>query len=262
MKKLIISIAVLYAIGILWTVYNMAYATDTTITRTYYLDHDNWLNNPGLGPAVNYGNADTLRLGRGPLGAARILLQMSDNDRTNLNDSLDNLTVTEILYCTLFVDRDEYAGVDSDDSIRVNPTLVSHDEAESDWDDASSGVSWTTAGCGGVGTDYDNTYEWAISPSDSNEVDGNGNFYLEIKDFIDSVRVGAVGSIIGFRVMQDNEGSKAEWQTFHSTEVSGTTWDPYIKVSYSYTLPEAGYSVNWHEYYDFNDADLDWNAGP
>lgn len=246
-----------YWLAFFMVLFTVTAGTDTTITRKYYLNNDNWILAPGLGDPVNYGQADTLLVGEQTISEGIALMSPDITDLDNLNDSLDNLDITEVVCCTLYILGANAYNFDGDEDLYLYPLLIPFDEDESDWDSAESGVAWNTAGCKGSGTDYDNTYEVTVSIGDSI---GTGTYKFVITSYMSAVAAQTVGRWEGYRLSTDL--SKTERIVYSSSEQAGTIFDPYVEIKYTYTLPEAGWSIDWHSPPDWNDANIDWNSGP
>ena len=255
--------------------------TDTSITRTYYFNNDNWWFQVLMGDGDNYGSDDTLKIGGLFINPAYFLIEMDSLELVGLNDTLDNL-VDSVETDTIYLYTKTYVGAPSADVI-VRPMLKSHNEGESNWTYSYTSNAWSTVGGRGAGTDYDNSMSWTY---DLDDTTASGDLDISIDGHGDSVITGDVSFMWGYIVELDGSPLN-KTVTFRSSEYPGTAQDPRrsIKMWYEsesgledpsvgvtndttnyapyvvlyYHTDDAGWSTDWNSDLDWHDANMDWN---
>jgi hypothetical protein len=197
---------------------------DTSFTRKYYFDNDNWWPDPSLGDGVNYGSGDTVKMGLVGASASYLLLEMDSTELVGLNDTLDNYA-DSVSTDTLYAVVSQMTGITTQD-VMVRPMLLSHNDDESDWEDRTSSLTWNTEGGRGAGTDYDNSMSWTYDLDDTTSA---GNLDISIDGHGDSVITGDVTYMWGYMLEVVSPGANDNI-TLRSSDEPGTASDPYRQL--------------------------------
>jgi hypothetical protein len=215
--------------------YGAAGATDTTITRTYYLE-DSYMNS--IDATTIYSTVDTLSVGAmltdsGTCKYRTIMgFYVGGAAYTAFNDSMDN--VSSVVACTLFVKGKSYGSSSSStDTFYTDAIIKNWVLSEVTWNRRRADSNWTTAGCGSDGNDYSSIWRVKRAPPDTIA----GKWYrIPLTAIMDSVVTGNLVNFIGVRLALKTE-TKGHGVNFYSGNATGTTNDPYMTITYVYSPP-------------------------
>jgi len=163
-------------------------------------------------PNTNYGDHDTIDVYNGSY-IDRTLIEF---DLSSIPSNADVTSATMDLYCY---------NVTDEGTVYVYRVLVDWIESQVTWNKRKSGVSWTTAGCDGVGNDREGT------TIGSEFVDSTGwnSFDLDA----DKVEEWINGSFANNGIVL----TTANYLLFWSSDYGGSSTDP--KITITYTIPSA-----------------------
>lgn len=254
---------------------------DTSITRKYYFNNDNYIVDTLFSVPVKYGGADTIKFGGINTMKAYGIFEMDSLELVGLNDTLDNIA-DSVSTDTFYAAVKSFAGITTDD-IYLGPLLVSHNEAESHWRNADTTHPWNTVGANGSGTDFDAGFTWTYHMADTLT---NGNFDISIDGHADSVITGDVTFMWGYKI-EINGSPRNETVTLRSSEEPGTASDPYRQMKLWWNIetglenPSTGvtadttnyapfvvlyyhtddglWTTDWNTTLNWHDAGMDWN---
>jgi hypothetical protein len=209
----------------------MVGATDTTITRTYYLE-DSYMNS--IDATTNYSNVDTLAVGAmlvDDIYKYRTIMGFYVGGAT-FNDSMDN--ASSVVACTLFVKGKSYGlSASSTDTFYTDVLIKDWVLSQVTWTRRRTDTNWTSAGCGSDGNDYSSA--WRIKKAIPDTIAGKW-YRIPLTAIMDSVVTGNLANFIGVRLALKTE-TKGHMINFYSVNATGTTNDPYMTITYVYASP-------------------------
>jgi len=213
----------------------MAVATDTTITRTYYLN-DSYINSGEA--TTNYDMVDTLLVGAYlpdmTIEKYRTIMGFYTGgaNYTGFNDSMDY--ASSVVACTLFIKAKSYgSSTSSTDTFYTDVVIKDWLSGQVTWTQRRTDTDWTTAGCGSDGNDYSSIWRVKRAPPDTIA----GKWYrIPLTVIMDSVVTGNLAKFMAVRIALKTE-TKGHSINFYSMNYTGTANDPYMTITYVYSPP-------------------------
>lgn len=176
----------------------------------------------GFLAGTNFGSAVTLRANDPGTETRRSVIKFS------LADIPSNATIQSATF-GLFSETDS-GGIDFDLYRLVRDWV----EDEATWNEASSGVSWGTAGAANTSTDYDSGTNYG--PITAAVIDTQAT--VSISTTLISNWLDGTWANYGLRISTSNTGSPK----FHSSEATPAAYWPTLELTY--TIPGISYSLN------------------